>query len=99
MLQGEHSAIRSTLIKLPFVIKICGLSFFNGRFTQVLLYVKFAVMFEAYVHFFFFRFKPTTQKHIFVEIFTTYMNQNTSYIVDSFLLKVTTETWVFFQNI
>ena len=28
MLQGEHSAILSTFIKLPFVIKICVLSIF-----------------------------------------------------------------------
>ena len=33
MLQGEHSAIFSTFIKLPFVIKI----FVSGHFTQVLL--------------------------------------------------------------
>ena len=38
MLQGENSAIRSTFIKLPFFIKIFGLSFLSGRFTQVLLY-------------------------------------------------------------
>ena len=33
-----HSAILSTFIKLPFVIKIFVLSIFRGRFTQVLLY-------------------------------------------------------------
>ena len=39
MLQGEHSAILSTFIKLPFVIKIFALSIFLGdRFTQILLY-------------------------------------------------------------
>ena len=38
MLQGEHSAILSTLIKLPFVIKIFVLSFFYGYLRQVLLY-------------------------------------------------------------
>ena len=41
MLEGEHSAIISTFINLPFVIKI--LSFFlflSGLFTQVLLYLK-----------------------------------------------------------
>ena len=38
MLQGEHSAILSTFIKLPFVIKIFVLSFLSGCFTQVLLY-------------------------------------------------------------
>ena len=39
----EHSAILSTFIKLPFVIKIFALSIFkivNGHFTQVLLYFK-----------------------------------------------------------
>ena len=38
MLQGEHSAILSTFIKLPFVMKIFVLSIFEGRFTLVLLY-------------------------------------------------------------
>ena len=39
MLQGEHYAILSTIIKLSFVIKTFVLSFFfSGRFTQVLLY-------------------------------------------------------------
>ena len=39
MLQGEHSAILSTFIKLPVVIKIFVLSnyFWSGRLTQVLL--------------------------------------------------------------
>ena len=37
-LQVEHSAILSTFIKLPFVIKISVLSLLSGRFTQVLLY-------------------------------------------------------------
>ena len=41
MLQGEHSAIRLTFIKLPLVIKIFVLSFFSGRFIQVLLYLIF----------------------------------------------------------
>ena len=40
MLQGEHSAILSTFIKLPFVIKIFVLSILSGRFTQVLLYMN-----------------------------------------------------------
>ena len=40
MLQGEHSAILSTFIRLPFVINIFVMSFLNGRFTQVLLYFK-----------------------------------------------------------
>ena len=36
MLQGEHSAILSTFIKLPFVIKVFFL-FLSGRLRQVLL--------------------------------------------------------------
>ena len=32
MLQGEHSAIHSTFIKLPFVIKIFALSIFEWPF-------------------------------------------------------------------
>ena len=35
---SKHSAILSTFIKLPFVIKIFALSIVSGRFTQVLLY-------------------------------------------------------------
>ena len=35
--QKEHSAILSTLNKLPFVIKIFLCLFLSGRFTQVLL--------------------------------------------------------------
>ena len=39
MLQGEHSAILSTYIKLPFVIKIFVLSFLSGCILRkVLLY-------------------------------------------------------------
>ena len=38
MLQGEHSAILLTLIKLPFVIKIFVLSFLSGCLRHVLLY-------------------------------------------------------------
>ena len=38
MLQGEHSAIRPTFIKLPFVTKIFVFCLFlSGRFTNVLL--------------------------------------------------------------
>ena len=36
MLQGEHSAILSMFIRLPFVIKIFVLSILSGRFRQVL---------------------------------------------------------------
>ena len=40
MLQGEHSAILSTFIKLPFVIKIFVLSFFEWPFyTGYIVYV------------------------------------------------------------
>ena len=38
MLQGEHSAILLTFIKLSFVIKIFILLILSGHFTQVLLY-------------------------------------------------------------
>ena len=38
MLQGEHSAILLTFIKLPFAIEIFVLSVFEWPFTQVLLY-------------------------------------------------------------
>ena len=38
MLQGEHSAILLTLIKLPFVIKIFVGSIFEWPFAQVFLY-------------------------------------------------------------
>ena len=37
MLQGEHSAILSTFIKLPFVISLLCL-FLSGHFTQILLF-------------------------------------------------------------
>ena len=44
MLQGEHSAILSTFIKLPFVIKIFVLSIFKWLlktgFTVLLLPIK-----------------------------------------------------------
>ena len=39
MLQGEHSAILSTFIQLPFASKIFFCLFLSGRFTQVLLYI------------------------------------------------------------
>ena len=38
VLQGEHSAVYSTFIKLPVVIKTFVLSILSGHFTQVLLY-------------------------------------------------------------
>ena len=42
MLQEEHSAILSTFIKLPSVIKIFVLSILNGRLRQVLLNLSFS---------------------------------------------------------
>ena len=39
MLQGEHSAILSTFIKLPFVIKIFVLSIFEWPFYTGLLFI------------------------------------------------------------
>ena len=50
MLQGDHYAILSTFIKLPFVIKIFVLSILRGRFTQVLLwYYVISTIHESYV--------------------------------------------------
>ena len=40
MLQGEHSAILSTIIKLPFVFKVFVFLFFEWTFYGGLLYVK-----------------------------------------------------------
>ena len=40
MLQGEHSAIHSTPIKLAFLIKTFVLSILSGRLRQVLLYIQ-----------------------------------------------------------
>ena len=44
MLQGEHSAILSTFIKLPFVIKIIVLSIFEWRF-----YTGFTVPYKIHI--------------------------------------------------
>ena len=38
MLQGEHSAIRSTFINVPFVIEIVFLSIYEWPLRQILLY-------------------------------------------------------------
>ena len=46
MLQEEHSAIRSTFIKLPFGIKIFFLSIFEWPLKTGLLYFPFAVNHE-----------------------------------------------------
>ena len=43
MLQGEHSAILSTFIKLPFVIKILVLSFFEWPLKIFALFLSFTV--------------------------------------------------------
>ena len=40
MLQGEHSAILSTFIKLPFVIKLFVLSIFEWLLKTGLLHIK-----------------------------------------------------------
>ena len=40
MLQGEHSPILLTFIKLPFSIKIFVLYIVSGRLRQVLLYIR-----------------------------------------------------------
>ena len=48
MLQGEHSAILLTIIKLPFVIKIYVLSVLSGRFTQDVLYLSFPYPIERW---------------------------------------------------
>ena len=43
MLQGDHSAIISTFIKLPFIIKIFFPLILSGRLRQVLLYFMYIV--------------------------------------------------------
>ena len=45
----EHSAIRLTFIKLPYVIKIFILSILSGRFTQVLPYNDEACFIEPQI--------------------------------------------------
>ena len=54
MLQGEHSAILSTFIKLPFVFKIFVLSIFEwllkAGFTVVLLLCIFETSVHVYVY-------------------------------------------------
>ena len=47
-IQGEHSAIISTFLKLSFVIKIFVLALFlDDRFTHVLLYRNCFTCFET----------------------------------------------------
>ena len=48
MLQGEHSAILSTSIKLPFSIKTMVLSILSGRFRQVFSLLRFNVFFYIF---------------------------------------------------
>ena len=48
MLQKEHSAILSTFIKLPFVIKTFVLSILSGRLTQVSLYIQICVIMRSF---------------------------------------------------
>ena len=46
----EHSAILSTFVKLPFVIKIC--LFLGSRFTQILMYlnISFEIICNLFHH-------------------------------------------------
>ena len=43
MLQGEHSAVLLTFIKLPFVIKIFVLSVLSGGFTVFAFFSNFLI--------------------------------------------------------
>ena len=47
MLQGEHSAILSTFIKLRFVINICVVSIFEWPFYTGLTVVELAFMYHV----------------------------------------------------
>ena len=49
MLQGEHTAILSTFIKLPFSINTFVLSILSGHLRQVLLYSLLLLCFEVRV--------------------------------------------------
>ena len=53
MLQGEHSVILLTFIKMPYVIKIFVLSIFSGRFTHILhkFYIGFTQVLPYYTGF------------------------------------------------
>ena len=50
MLQGEHSAILSTFIKLPFVINVFVLSIFEWLFYIGLLYFCFEYQYVNHCH-------------------------------------------------
>ena len=43
---GEHSAILSTSIKLPFAIKTLVLSILSGRLRKVLLYKSYTCNYQ-----------------------------------------------------
>ena len=66
MLHGEHSAILSTFIKLPFVFKILFCLFLSGHFRQVLLYNDYLFLKKSnYCHehdFYFMDLNATTHK-------------------------------------
>ena len=50
MLQGEHSAILSTFIKIPFVFSTFVLPFLSGRLRQVLLYKdQYYIWFKVWI--------------------------------------------------
>ena len=49
MLQGEHSTILSTFIKLPFVIKILVLSIFEWPFYTGFTVLTYVRMFKEYI--------------------------------------------------
>ena len=65
MLQGEHSAILSTFIKLLFVIKIFVLSIFEWPlktgFTSILLYCLVTHLFQLYTVKYHYRMVPNTE--------------------------------------
>ena len=67
MLQGEHSAILSTFIKLSFVIKIFVLSIFERPFYTGLLYIK--------IYFWYFSFPVTFSicLNVFYMLMHTYL--------------------------
>ena len=69
MLQEEHSAILSTFIKLPFVIKFFFCLFLSGRLRQVLLYVRILHLMQL----------GATVKHVSPN--TQYINRHTMYTV------------------
>ena len=69
MLQEQHSAILSTFIKQPFVIKFFFCLFWSGRLRQVLLYVRILHLMQL----------GATVKHVSPN--TQYINRHTMYTV------------------